>query len=239
MIVVANWGPCYHYTKLPDLRLPFKCISYHSRVCNGRTIETWYHRERGSLSGNLPSLSDFLNPMDLPMTEEGVDVSHQLELLVNILAQPHPSRVPLHVRDSLDIVLDHFKNSHNSQLMPGGALAPTSSPPPVDVPELKIERHVKLNRKTTLEILYTYSNPNSIVEYPATCKNGSIGHLFAMDPELWINPTCNFIYSLGEPRGRMGTVEKPETCTLLVDNNGKLVPCKISHSTCKLFSQLY
>jgi hypothetical protein len=177
--------------------------------------------------------------MDLPVTGEGVDVSHQLELLVNILAQPHPSQVPLNVRDSLDIVLGHFQNSYNSQLIPGGALAQTSSPPPLDVPELKIERHVKLNRKRTLEILYTYGNPNTIVEYPATFKNGSIGHLFAMDPKSWITPTRNFTYSLGEPRGRMGTVEKPETCPLLVDKNGRLVPCKISHSTCKLISQLY
>lgn len=193
------------------------------------------------MSGSaMPLLSDVLNPGDLTIPEEEVDVSHQLELLVNILSQPHPSRVPLNVRDSLNIVLGHFNNlSHSSsQFTARSMLAPASSPmPPVDVPELNIERLVKLNYKTTLEILYTYGNPNSVTEYPETCKNRSIGHLFAMDPKSWINPSRNFVYSLGAPRGSMGTVNKPETCPLLVDNDGKLIPCKIS--TCKYFSQLY
>ena len=155
------------------------------------------------LSGSvlMPLLSNVLNPGDLTIPEE-VDVSYQLELLVNILSQPHPSRVPLNVRDSLDIVLGHFKNlSHSSsQLMARSMLAPASSSvPPVDVPKLNIEWLVKLNYKKTLEILYTYGNPNSVIEYPKTCKNRSIGHLFAMDPKLWINPSCNFVYSLGAP----------------------------------------
>ena len=223
--------------------LPLQYISYHCMVC--KIGEQWSVGiiGWGVLSGSvlMPLLSNVLNPGDLTIPEE-VDVSYQLELLVNILSQPHPSRVPLNVRDSLDIILGHFKNlsCSSSQLTARSMLAPASSPmPPVDVPKLNIEWFVKLNYKTTLEILYTYGNLNSVIEYPETCKNRSIGHLFAMDPKLWINPSCNFIYSLGAPWGSIGTINKPKTCPLLVDNDRKLIPCKISHSTYKYFSQLY
>lgn len=195
----------------------------------------------------MPPLSNLLNPMDLPPEDHGLDVSAQLALLADILSWPHSSQVPLNVKKSLDTILEHFQNSRNSHLVSedGLELHQTLSlmrNPQVDVDstsEPKIEQHVKLNKKTTLEILYTYGSPNSVIEYPETFKNGFVGHLFAMDPKSWIKPTSNFIYSLGEPRGTNGTEAKPESCQLLVDKDGRRVPCKISHSTCKLSPNLY
>lgn len=194
-----------------------------------------------------PPLSNPLNPVDLPPEDHGLDVSAQLALLADILSRPHPSQVPLNVKNSLDTILEHFKNSSNFHLASEAGPGPhqTSSlirNPQVDADdtlEPKIEQRVKLNKKTTLEILYTYNSPNSVIEYPETCKNGFIGHLFAMDPKSWINPARNFLYSLGEPRGTNGTEAKPESCLLLVDNDGRQVPCKISHSTCKFSLKLY
>ena len=194
----------------------------------------------------MPPLSSRLNPVDLPPEDHGLDVSAQLALLADILSRPHPSQVPLNVKNSLDTVLEHFQNSSNSHLVSEAGLGPHQTPSLVrnswvddDTLEPKIEQRVKLNKKTTLEILYTYGSPNSLVEYPETCKNGFIGHLFAMDPKSWINPARNFIYSLGEPQGTNGTEAKPESCLLLVDNDGRRVPCKISHSTCKFSLELY
>ena len=191
----------------------------------------------------MPPLYDLLIPADLPPEEHRLDVSAQLALLTDILSRPHSSQVPLNVKNSLDTILEHFKNSSNSHLVSEARLEsrPHQSSslirnPQVDADntlEPKIEQHVKLNKKTTLEILYTYGSPNSVIEYPETRKNGFIGHLFSMDPKSWINPARNFIYSLGEPRGTNGTEAKPESCPLLVDNDGRRVPCKISHSTCK------
>ena len=216
------------------------------RANNGSRITTEARRSTEWLC--MPPLSSLLNPVDLPPLppeDHGLDVSVQLAMLADILSQPHPSRVPLDVKNSLDTILKHFQNPINSHVAQLG-IQQTSSlirHPQVDADtdtlEPKIEQRVKLNKKTTLEILYTYGSPNSLVEYPETRKNGFIGHLFSMDPKSWISPARNFIYSLGEPRGTNGTEAKPESCQLLVDKDGRRVPCKISHSTCKLSLNLY
>ena len=95
-----------------------------------------------------------MNPVDLPPEDHGLDVSAQLALLADILSWPHPSQVPLNVKNSLDTILEHFKNSSNFHLASEAGPGPhqTSSlvrNPQVDADdtlEPKIEQHVKLNK---------------------------------------------------------------------------------------------
>ncbi|KAJ7210251.1 hypothetical protein C8J57DRAFT_1257262 [Mycena rebaudengoi] len=61
---------------------------------------------------------------------------------------------------------------------------------------VKRSTNVKINRITTLEVLYEYP-VGYILEYPETSSTGSIGHLFCMDPNDWQDPTLNIAYSRG------------------------------------------
>jgi len=95
---------------------------------------------------------------------------------------------------------------------------------------IDIQYNVFLNRKTTLKKLFHYP-VGAFVEYPETSAEGSIGHLFDVSPDDWSNPHLNFIYSQGQPSGRMKKGEHI-FCGLLVDGNGVDVPCWELHSTC-------
>lgn len=125
----------------------------------------------------------------------------------------------------------HFVPSSTSPV--STPVPPPSGPittPPLLLPVTQY--NVCLNRKTTLATLYHHP-PNTCLEYPETAESGAIGHLFAMDPNQWINPTAAFAYSLGAPSGRTKTGVHV-TCPLLVcqDDPSVLVPCTERHSTC-------
>ena len=89
---------------------------------------------------------------------------------------------------------------------------------------------VRINHKTTLHTLYRYPL-GSIIEYPKTSTEGSVGHLFEIVPENWSNPRLNFAYVQGPPTGRT-KIGSYVQCPLLVDEDGEEVPCREIHSTC-------
>lgn len=93
-----------------------------------------------------------------------------------------------------------------------------------------IHNNYKLNRKTTLSVLYRYP-ADAVLEYPETGVEGQVvGHLFAMRKDAWLSPSRNFAYSRGEPSGK---AKDPVTIPLLVDlNTGDPVPCITRHATC-------
>ena len=94
-----------------------------------------------------------------------------------------------------------------------------------------IRRNVYSSSRTTLSVLYTYEDVNAWVEYPETSPDQPVGYLFRRDPRNWENPVQNFAYSLGKPSGQ---TKRGEECQnpLLVDQQGRKVPCVVSHLTC-------
>ncbi|KAF7975392.1 hypothetical protein HWV62_9607 [Athelia sp. TMB] len=99
---------------------------------------------------------------------------------------------------------------------------------------LSVQDNVSLNRQTTLARLYTHAR-NSSIEYPETDAHRPIGHLFEIDPSNWFNPRLGFAYSQGEPCHGNQTIRygKEILCKLLVDKEGRMVPCKLSQYTCQ------
>ncbi|KAF8497998.1 hypothetical protein JB92DRAFT_2817464 [Gautieria morchelliformis] len=94
-----------------------------------------------------------------------------------------------------------------------------------------VQSNVPVTQQTRVQTLYTYP-VNTHVEYPSTSADGSIGHLFKMDPDHWLNPCEMFCYSQGPPRGR-SVLNKPAFTKLLKDESGNLVPCIRAHNTCQ------
>lgn len=106
-------------------------------------------------------------------------------------------------------------------------------PGPIPNSTVLVQRGVKLNRKTTLSILYTYEDPEIFLEYPETSVGG-VGYLMRRDPLNWRNPVLDFAYSHGPPKGQNQKGEE-EGCSLL--NNGEVL-CTKAHSTCKCSSRV-
>ena len=124
----------------------------------------------------------------------------------------------------------------SSQPIPQHTQLSLSGPTPPGLPlsqadsEIATCQNVQLNGKTTLETVYYYP-VNTLVEYPETSVNGQIGHIFSLDPLIWINPVLNFVYSLGGSHG-MSQWDSSVTTSLLVNDLGDPVPCRESHITC-------
>ncbi|KAJ7322001.1 hypothetical protein DFH08DRAFT_818378 [Mycena albidolilacea] len=105
-----------------------------------------------------------------------------------------------------------------------------------------IRHNVKLHRKTTLSVLYTYEDPDIVVEYPETSPAG-IGYLMRRNPYNWRNPLLDVVYSQGQPSGRSKKGEE-EICNLLIDpaqvrespDDSNRILCTKIHSTCSHFS---
>lgn len=93
-----------------------------------------------------------------------------------------------------------------------------------------VQYNVQINRKTVLDKLYVYPSFNSPLDYPETSTEANTGHPPTADPNEWLNPARNVVYSLGHPCGMSGIVH----CPLLVDNNDVKVPCRVLYSTCML-----
>jgi hypothetical protein len=154
-----------------------------------------------------------------------VDISPQLTLLVTLLEPGTLIIAPRNISESLTLLWNQLQSP----------AIPETRPRPPTIPfnhtlATSIESDVSVNRKITLSELYRYP-PGIAVEYPETSAEG-VGHLFELDPTNWINPTLDFQYSKGEPRGYSKKSE--DVCVpVLTDSEGVEVPCKVKHATCK------
>jgi hypothetical protein len=170
-------------------------------------------------------LNQLLNPADenvLPLIRELATFSEERAVLVPFNIQNHLLQVVEHLRDNV-------RNNNSMGRMPRVSVSHSESL----VENREEEYDVKLNRETTLDILYRYP-ADTVLEYPETSYSGFVGHLFRIDPKNWINPILNVVYSRGKPAGQ--TVAGKEVLTeILVDAaTGQKVPCVLSHTTCTL-----
>lgn len=162
-----------------------------------------------------------------------------------------PIMLPINLKSGIDGVVE-FLNSQTSLLRNDNARSPLLSmepSPPQSIhasvahaisqtlrSEVSFENNqkvmydVKINAKTTLTKVI-FHPPGAVVEYPETSACDRVGHLFTLNAESWTNPARSFAYSQGEPSSG-GSKSKPVFIPLLKDDEGNLVPCIESHSTC-------
>ncbi|KAJ7798963.1 hypothetical protein B0H14DRAFT_1711939 [Mycena olivaceomarginata] len=157
-----------------------------------------------------------------------VDISPQLAQLATLLRPGTQILAPPNISDDLAVLWNRLKPpaTHEPRL-------PLPSPPNNPLPHplaTSIERNVTITKKTTVSELYRYP-PGVSVEYPESSESG-VGHLFRLDPDGWTNPTLDFLYSKGEPRGYSKKGEDVSV-PILTDSEGVQVPCKVKHATCK------
>lgn len=161
-----------------------------------------------------------------------IDIRSQLVKLTTFLNGNDAIEAPPFIQENLHSVLGYLETRRDS-LSSDAPLTIPRTPHDSDsesIMPVKRSTNVKINRITTLEVLYEYP-VGYILEYPETSSTGSIGHLFCMDPDDWQDPTLNIAYSRG---GNMGqTVSGASVkCDLLVDSTGKRVDCSERHTTC-------
>jgi hypothetical protein len=197
------------------------------------------------------SLQSLLNPIandsDTPSSESLLprspakeNVRPQLEALTKLSSLAFMRQItplaPPSIKNALDLAVTYFGDSGSSQSAPSTQhfnprLHPSNPARQSPSSDTWIQYNVEINRQTTLERVI-FHPADSLVEYPETSTSGKIGHLFTIDPLQWVNPVHNFAYSLGGSRG-MSPKDKPVKVSLLVDESGEMVPCRVSHSTCK------
>ncbi|KAJ7828429.1 hypothetical protein B0H13DRAFT_2373213 [Mycena leptocephala] len=119
-------------------------------------------------------------------------------------------------------------------------LLPRSPPAPLVPPTLPFlplnggrtaEYGVHVSPRSHLSVLYRYQ-PGVDLEYPESGANAPVGHLIPMDPAAKQLPWVDFAYSRGTPDGGCAK-DDFFFSDLLVDANGKPVPCKKRHTTCQ------
>ncbi|KAI0362906.1 hypothetical protein BV20DRAFT_1075618 [Pilatotrama ljubarskyi] len=192
-------------------------------------------RFSGSGQAKRRNISELLNPHE-------PDVQAELAALRNRLPGPEsgPVVVPSHVYAALHVLLAHFNDiapfPHPRHSASEATARPQISanrspllPPPEPIPPP--EQDVKLNRQTTLELLFKYPS-SATLEYPQTSATGSVGHLLRLDPTAWEDPCQYIVYARGAPNGASAK-GKPVYCEVLRDPQGAMVPCRRSHSTCQ------
>ncbi|KAJ6549305.1 hypothetical protein DFH09DRAFT_1281487 [Mycena vulgaris] len=106
--------------------------------------------------------------------------------------------VPQGIKNHLSAVLAYLETNSLATNPPVPHAPPDHSH---DTAARTEETDIKINRETTLDILYRYPL-NTVIEYPETSATGTIGHLFAMDPDNWENPALSIAYSRGHPGGQ-------------------------------------
>lgn len=171
-------------------------------------------------SVNMLPLSSLLNPApSSPPFPQLCDVTSHVRTIADLGLSGRSFLVPEHIKQALELAADYLTSTS------------THSTPTAAQQELVAPRYnVKINARTTLDVLYTYGLGASL-EYPETSKVGPIGHLFRIDLNSpHVSPARSFLYSQGEPRGSSG--KKAVTCDVLVNGKGEKVLCKESHSTC-------
>lgn len=161
------------------------------------------------------------------------NISPQLDVLSKL------KQAPPAVKQALDFAISYFTGTGNvgppvwsqagSHLCP--ATPPNTNPLPIVPLDTTVCHNIQINRQTTLETVYHYTL-NTLLEYPETSTDGSVGHVFTLDPQEWINPVLNFAYSLGGSHG-MSQKSKTIKVAALVDASGDQVPCREMHTTCK------
>ncbi|KAJ7019408.1 hypothetical protein C8F04DRAFT_335710 [Mycena alexandri] len=135
------------------------------------------------------------------------------------------------IQQNLSSALAYLEETQQDLTSPETSVPPVAIPPALQCLEVKWSTNIKINRITTLEVLYEYPL-GFVLEYPETSATGSIGHLFRMDPDDWQDPALNIAYSRGDRMGR--TVSgAPIKCELLVNGAGERVDCSERHSTCE------
>ncbi|KAF8186521.1 hypothetical protein K438DRAFT_1596387 [Mycena galopus ATCC 62051] len=177
---------------------------------------------RSRVSGAL-QISGLLNPDErpvdvLPLIKELSTFTKNTELLV-----------PLEIQNQLNLVLGGLRSSSRNN--PAPRVSSSHSENENSLPRRQ-ENDVKLNRANTLDILYHYP-VDAVVEYPETSSTGLVGHLFRMDPDNWVNPILNVVYSRGKPAGQTIAGKEVFTDILRDSSTDEAVPCVHSHTTCQ------
>ena len=176
------------------------------------------------------------------------DIQPHLTLVVGLLSRSTPLSAPSEIKDCLSRVIEYFglPNIEPSQHLPVLLSHEDSLPRSTNndmrswagsftrnaVP-FSVLHNVKLNRQTTLTMLYIYDDINAYLEYPETSATQPVGYLFCHDPRNWENPTRCFAYSLGKLSGQTRKGEEV-LCAPLTMEDGRKVPCIESHYTCML-----
>ncbi|KAJ7252177.1 hypothetical protein C8J57DRAFT_1238053 [Mycena rebaudengoi] len=182
---------------------------------------------------NKMSLNFVLGPE--PPHSPVVDVRPLLDKLAT-LSLTAPVLAPFSVGQNLTEALAFLSTIPPTTIppaIPPATIPPAAPPLLTPTPPIKEELDVPLNRQTRLSALYHYPI-GALLEYPSTTDNDDklFGHLLKMDPAKWICPSGNIAYSLGSPHGQT-LAGKSVTCNVLVDGQGKQVPCIERHSTCQ------
>ncbi|KAF8076821.1 hypothetical protein FPV67DRAFT_1715254 [Lyophyllum atratum] len=171
-----------------------------------------------------------------------IDIHRELLELASLVDSSGPTHAPPEIAHSLRRVISYLSAQDPPQARSDRPSSTTNHTSPGSLSSSlplgtsgtfgrSIQRNYKLNRKTTLSTLYTYNDAHAYVEYPETGSE-PVGFLLQRDPAAWRNPAHDFAYSLGTPSGRTKAGDEVE-CVLLVDKDGKSVPCVESHFTCQ------
>lgn len=183
------------------------------------------------------NIEALLNPRDTGL----VDILPQISILSKFQPEAGKIMVPVHIQQQLALVLDYLESPQATNVLPAASSPSSSGSSSPTQPEIShgvaTEHGVRLNRKTRLSTLYRYPR-NMLVEYPETgeAEGESVGHLFEVDPDNWINPALHFAYSQGSPKGFSKPGEDVK-CALLLGADSIAVPCRKRHSTCECHSQ--
>ncbi|KAJ6477108.1 hypothetical protein C8R47DRAFT_393343 [Mycena vitilis] len=167
-----------------------------------------------------------------------VDISPQILALATLLMPTDPILASRDIQCTLEDVLARIyapQPPEQSQTASSPLGAPPPPPPDLSDNPLAscVDEDVKISRKTTLSLLYTYAE-ETFLEYPETSLEG-VGHLFLMDaaaPEDWRNPLLDFAYSLGAPKG-YSQIGHDSYVSVLTDRGGEMVPCRVQNVTCQ------
>ncbi|KAG6826600.1 hypothetical protein H0H93_016364, partial [Arthromyces matolae] len=194
-------------------------------------MQLLYPFETPAMSNKM-SISSLLNDDDSHNT--WVDIHSDLTALSE-LAGNGSVLVPQNIALALSKVLNYVRDNvaHKRNLTPGASNSSSSLPLIVEgnTTAVKTKRKVKMNRQTTIDILYEYTDPLASVEYPETSPD-IVGYLFKRDPSDWRDPSSDFVYSLGKPGGSLSASRTPQ-CLILVNHLGETVPCRETHTTCQ------
>ncbi|KAF8214711.1 hypothetical protein K438DRAFT_1749804 [Mycena galopus ATCC 62051] len=177
-----------------------------------------------SVPGSVPQL-----PSNGPSVHP-IDIRPQLLRLSSFLNVNNTIEAPPAIQEKRESILEYLEAPQDLPASKNPSITPCI-PDAFNTFAVNRSTNVKINRITTLEVLYEYP-AGYILEYPETSSTGYIGHLFRMDPNEWHDPILNVAYSRG---GRMGQTVSTAVvkCDILVDSTGKQVDCSERHTTCE------
>lgn len=165
------------------------------------------------------------------------DIKRELDDVLALTRGCEHVLVPDHIRDATRNIKAYLVSlppaPAQSTTIPAAVVDDAAIPNP-RLSNGSVAYNVKITRTTWLEVLYRY-DVGTHVEYPATSATGTVGHLFELDPNKeWVNPSLGFAYAQGIPSGTTPKHE-PRYVEVLVDAEGRKVPCQVSYSTCMAY----